>query len=567
MLVRSFALQLTVFGCAVAASSSSLTFLYFELLPILHTMFPAIGQLHTEHPYLFHGLLSLTSLFIAVCGLAKFSVFRRAREFMNYNGLHELLEAGTFGTDYGILCLDADRRVLGGNSLIAKFAKAATINRLLNKRFESCVSENFARILIEVQDKARTTRQPAVLEVADWTHYSHVELGPVLIIANPAFKGARFLGYIIIFRSSTELRLAEDSAIMHQQKYQALCDTLQVGVAVLRPAVSSDGGADAYLVEANPAFRKLLEGLPMPYHVPCSAAWPHFSAQDSLREAIGLIVSGSPFSRCELFAPTIGKHFEFALSALPGGRILALMSDQTDMRVHEESVLTLNDRLERSLARQSDNLGQILQDIGSFNQATTDVVESYLDRVRDIGHQMQGPFAAELTETAAQLNRTLQQMLRYHEVPNLPYNESKLVYPNDLIARLATSLTKRYPHVSFNLTSLPAVVASVEVLTNIVEQLLVSVASLPVEGAARVEVGGHSDFLNTGLYVAAWGFASDALFVEIPGDDQVLDWTMTSDLDLAVVRRMVANHGGNIFIGPTDDGAGIKMSVTIGTPT
>jgi len=389
-----------------------------------------------------------------------------------------------------------------------------------------------------------------------------------MLVVIPAFIGSEYVGASVSLRSTAELRIAEDSAILHQMNYQVLFDSLPIGAAVFRPAVAADGGPDGYIVEANAALKKTTEGIPLPYTEPCSVVWPSFARQEKLRDGISQVASGALNAKCEFFSPALGKHLDVSLAPLPGGRVLAMVADQTDARIHEKQVLELNDQLHRTIAHQSDFIAKLIDDVQHFNQATADIVECHLEQISQLLPQLPDAAAPLIADALAALYRTLHQMLRYHNVANLPFKELSLVYPAEIVTRLVESLSNRYPDITFHVGSLPAVVASQEVLASILEQLVAMLARLPVTAApARVEVGSQANFLDTTLYVAGWGFDTEQLFIEIPEEKQSLDWTHTSDLDMAPVRRMVTKHGGDLCIAQTEDRLGVQLSFTIGAPT
>lgn len=321
------------------------------------------------------------------------------------------------------------------------------------------------------------------------------------------------------------------------------------------------------MLESNGAFKKALEGITLPVNEPLSTVWPTFFQQDELREAISeTLTTGNPV-RCDFFSPALGKHFEGVLAPLPGGRLLGMVTDQTELRLNEHKVLALNDQLQRTLAGQSKHMANILEDIQHFNQATADIVETHLEQLRQVIPKLKEEDAEVLSAVSAGLYQNLNQMLRYHNVANMPFNETSLLYPAEVVTRLLEALGNRFPDICFHVGSLPGVVANREVLTSILEQLMVSLAQLPViDGPARIAVGSHRDFLSTNITVSGWGFDSGQIFLETPAERQKLDWTITSDLDLATARRMVTKHGGELFIGPTEDGKGVELSFSIGSP-
>lgn len=552
---------LLVFAVAIAFSES---------LPLVYSYFPAMGHVHAQRPYFIDTLMSLLVLPLALMGVSRLSAVRTRilRAFGDIGALNLVINTADFAPGAGALYLGPDHRILTASKLLVELARSDSVSRLCGERIKDAFPTKLARLLTELSKKAQYTRKAAAVEIPDWTPYSALALGPVVIYATPAFANEKFTGTIIILRSSADVRSAEDSAILHQMNYQVLFDSLPMGVAIFRPSIAADGGADGYLLDLNPALKRTVEGIPLPEQEPCSVVWPSFVKQEKLREGVHQLMNGATNYRCEFFSPALGRNLEVFMAPLPGGRLLAMVSDHTDVRMHEKQVLTLNDQLQRALASRNDYVTRVLDDIENFNQATADVVEARLEEIGAAIPLISGPVAATITEATAALYHTLHQVLRYQNAANVSYAGATLVHPGEVVSRLLESIGNRYPDISFTVESLPGVVANRDVLTSIIERLLLCVVNLPVWMApARIEVGSERDFLATTIYVAGWGLDFSQMFIEAPTERQLLDWTLTSDLDVATVRRMVANHGGELFLSPTVDGQGVQLSFSIGNPT
>lgn len=483
-----------------------------------------------------------------------------------FDTLSQLIAAAEFSPNNGVLYLDTRRRILSASPMLLKIAGLSS-DEMVGKSIEQAYSSKLARLLYELQDKATITKRAAAAEISDWLPYSPLSLGPVRVIATPCIDGDEILGFIFLFRSIAELRLTEESAQLHQQHYQVLLDTLNIGVGVFRPAVSPvDGGPDAYLIEANSALKKTFEGVSLPFNEPCSVVWPSFTSQPSLREGMGAVAAGSASYRCEFFSSVLCKHLVVNLASLPGNRILATFSDQTEHRLNENQVLQLNDQLQRTLGKQSAHLAFLMQDIEQVNAATADQVESVMEQAAPLIEALPQKEQAQAGALVQHLQHTLSQTLSYYEAGSLPYKENYLVYTAEIYKRVQEELGTRHPGIRFVAGRLPALVAAPKVMEQVMQRLLTRIARMPVTENPRIEVGEHNDFLNAGLYVAAWGFDTEDLFVEVPIMATNLDWGLSSDLELAIVRRMVVEHGGQLSLVATEDHRGFRVFFTIGTP-
>ena len=568
MFKNSVTVQLAVFLAVVAAITGSLTFSYSEAIPYLHSEFPSIRRVHDERPYVIESILSLVALILSLFAISQIKAVKQGFKsgFGAFDALNDVITFTEFSPDTGLFFIDANGKILTTTQLPMRVAQVSSPADMIGKRYDDIFLDKFIRLLEGLLEKSRTTRQPVAVEIADWAAYCNQALGPVILIAMPSFRDGQYVGHTIGFRSSSELRLAEESAILHQHNYQVMFDNLNCGVAVCRLAVSGDGGPDAYIVEANQSFKRMMDGLPLPYTEPCSVAWPSFSSHDKLRQGIGRVTSGEQTYRCQIFLPELGKHFDVILAALTAGRFLLIFNDQTDVRSHEQQVLALNDRMQRNLSHQSTYLASLLDDIDHFHMAVADLSEAQLDRILKAVTNIEPPWAEEISQATTELYRVSSQFHRYHNALGLPYRATALVHPTEIVTRVLEKLENRYPDVKFFVRKLPAVVASPEVLTSIIERILVTLAGQPHGGAARITIEGVGGFLTTGICVEATGLTLTSLFLEIPADTQPLDWTLTSDLELATVRRMVTEHGGELLIGQAEHGEGVRLSVTIGSP-
>jgi PAS domain-containing protein len=568
MFKNSVTLQLALFLAVVAAITGGLTFSYSEAIPYLHSEFPSIRRVHDERPYVIESIVSLVSLILSLFAISQIKAVKQGFKsgFGAFDALHGVLTSAEFSLDSGLFFIDVNRKILSSTQLPMRVAQVKSVADMVGKRYEDVFPPKFSSLLEGLEAKSRTTRQPAAVEISDWSPYCPHPIGPVILMAIPAFRDGQYVGHTIIFRSVTEIRLAEESAILHQQNYEVLFDNLQCGVAVCRLAVSGDGGPDAYVVEANPGFKRMMDGLPLPYTEPFSVAWPSFSTHDKLRLGIAKVTSGEQSYQCQIFLPELGKHLDVTLAALSAGRFQLVLSDQTDVRSHEQQVLTLNDRMQRNLAHQSKYLTSMLDDIDYFHMAVRDVFEAYLDEVAQAAPKLPPPYGQTVSDACTKLYRVSSQFNRYHMARSLPYQATTLVNPTEIAKKLLETLENRYPDIRFQVGALPAVVASQEVLTSIIERILVTLASQRREAAARIVVDGVGGFLTTGVCVEAMGIDCTSLFLEIPPDTQPLDWTLTSDLELATVRRMVTEHGGELLIGPAAQGEGVRITVTVGSP-
>ncbi|MBU9200159.1 PAS domain-containing protein [Burkholderia multivorans] len=569
MLRKSLILQLAILAAVAAAVSGGLSFIYSEAIPYLHSEFPSIRRVHDERPYVINGVLSLVSLILSFFAFFHFSAFKRAVNvgFGAPGVLGNVIGHSTLSDGEGVIYLNAESRILAVSQLTAQLAGASKHEDVIGKLLSDVYPSRLASLILTLQRTAESTHRPAAHEVTDGKTLGDLSLGPILVVVTPVYDDSALLGYAITFRSTKELKLTQSSAVMHQQNYQALFDNLQMGVAIFRAAVASDGGPDGYMLEANPAFKRLFDGLPLPYTEPASAVWPSFFSQDQLRDRLTQLLDGKTQSaRCDVFSPALGKNLDVALALMPDRRILFMVSDQTEARLHEQQVQALNERLQRNLSRQNDYMTRVLSDASHFHEAASDLASAELENLMREAGKLPEPCNETISRACSALYHVVSQINRYHATDALSYKQTSLIYPVDIVRGIYGVMENRFPDVEFAIRDMPSVVANKEALTAILEQLIQSLASLPPKTAARLEVGAQRDFATCGIYVSVVGVDYSSLVLEVPETRELLDWTLTSDLDLAVARRMIEMHSGSLYVEP-EPPDGVRLFFTVGAPS
>lgn len=569
MLRKSLILQLAILAAVAAAVSGGLSFIYSEILPYLHNEFPSIRRVHDERPYVVNSVLSLISLVLSFSAFFYFSSFKRAVKvgFGDAGILCQVIGHSTFRDKEGVMYLDAQLHIIAVSQQTARMAGAPVYTDVLGKRPPEAFNSRLASLILSLQQTAESTKRQAAQEITDWKPYGDLPIGPVLLVVTPVYDDETLLGYTITFRSTKELKLIQSSAVLHQQNYQALFDTVQLGVAIFRAAVAADGGPDGYMLEANPAFKRLFEGLPLPYTEPASAVWPSFFSQTALREKLGRLLDGSAQSvRCDVFSPALGKNLDIAMAIMPDRRILFMVSDQTETRLQEQQIQALNERLQRNMTRQNDYMVRVLSDAAQFHEAAADLAGAELEHLMVAVGKLSGPESETITRASEALYHVFTQINRYHTTDGYSYKQTALVYPVEIVRAIYAVMENRFPDIEFVIHDMPSVVANKDALSSILEQLIQSLASLPSRAAARIEVGAQTDFTTSGIYISAVGLDFSSLLVEVPPTRELLDWTVTSDLDLAVARRMVEMHCGSLYIEP-EGPDGVRLFFTVGAPS
>lgn len=562
-------LRRVIYAVIAGTALVCIAFTEIYILPVVYVLLPALHDLQLSRPYILDTLVTIVGMVLGIYFSAKAPSFEKKINLALYKKykINKIIAHSAFAADTGIAFIDSEGTILSATQLMVELSVEKDLKDLIGKHYSSAYPKNILRLLSEVLEQASVTKTVSAVKISDWTTYSPQATSSAVLYVSPAFVGEKYKGCIFVIRSTADVQQAEDTVIYYQMHYQVLFDSLPVGAAEFRPAIAADGGVDGYMTLANTTIRRMLEGVPLPFQDPCSVVWPTFLQQNQLRDTIAKALTGTPIVRCEFFSPVLGKNFEVILSPLPGGRLLALVTDLTEPRMNEQKVLALSDQLQKTIASHAACMEKLQQDIQHFNQASVDLIETHLEQVGEVIEKIGEPEATMLCQASAGLHQTLNQSIKYYNVASLPFKRTGLIYPEELIARTLELLENRFPHISFEIGRLPGIVANRDILADILEQLLVSLARLPVQGdQARIEVGSCSDFIKTYLTISGWGFDTSPIFIETPTEQQLLDWTLTSDLDLAPVRAMISMHGGELLIGPTADNLGVQLAFSIGSP-
>lgn len=477
-----------------------------------------------------------------------------------------LMAHADMGDDNGVVFLTADASILALSRLPLSLAYehqpgVDPQGLWLQEAFAPRLSGFLQRLL----QQARQTKQPAVADIVDWTLYSSVSRGAIRVMASPAYDDASYRGALLIFRNLAENKLLQQSLRQAQQSYQALFDGLTHAAAVFRPVPGPvPGTTDGLLLECNAPFRQLFAGLYEPPVTLVEFIRSHFVRVPQLRDAMAQLLTQGDRVRVEFFSDILGKYLDVNLAQLPGDRVLAITVDRTEQQLYAEQVLQLNDQLRLTVERQHARLAALTEERDRFIEAVADQVLASLDEAGSLS--LPDPACAGTPMTQA-LRALAGQLVYYASVTSLPYAQSELIDTRQLLQRLVAQRQAARKDLAWALGELPALMGAPDVLANVLNRLFDVLESLPrlaSVNTARITVSGWCEFLASGLSLAVVGLDARGLLVEVPETAQPLDWRLSGDLGLAIVRRMLVTHGGSLSLCAQADGFAIRF--TLGTP-
>ena len=468
----------------------------------------------------------------------------------------------------GLIIVSADERILEVNELPLRLIEHAVPSahtrdprgRLLTEVYVPRLAQFFRQLL----QQAQTARKTAIAEIEDWSLYSDHSFGHTRVSACPSFDERGYCGALLVFRNLAEVKLLQSAASQAKQDFRLLFDNLPYSVAIFKPAPGTLPGTEISLLEYNAAFQQLFAGLYDPPTTLAEFVRYDFLRMPELRDGMAQLLVQGDRVRFQFFQPIMSRHIDVTLARFTEGRFLALVHDYTEQELYAEQVLQLNDQLRITVGQQRAHLVTWMEDRDRFIEAAADQVASCLDKAIPQSDPLHP--CAQVAISA--LQNLAWQLVEYSGTASLPYGQSELVSTRDLLQRLLESYRLQRSDVAWDTEALPWLMASPVVLEEVLRRLLDRLLRLPLQSGvltARLEISGYSEFLNSGLRLGVTGLDVTGLLLEVPEQMQALDWTLSGDLDLATVRRIITTHGGTLSVGPWADG-GVLIAFSLGTP-
>ena len=473
-----------------------------------------------------------------------------------------LMTHADLGYGNGVVFLTADSNILALSRLPLRLANEHQPHvDPTGLPLQEAFAQRLAEFLLRLQQQARQGRQPAAADIVEWTGYSAESHGAVRVTVSPAYDSKGYRGALLVFRNQGEVKHLQQVLQQSQQDYQVLFDGLPYAAAVMRPIPGAVAGTtEALLLECNTPFRQLFEGLYEPPVTLVEFLRPHFSRVPQLRDAMAQLLTQGGRVRIEYFSTVVGRHLEVILAQLPRNRVLILTLDHTEQQLYAQQVLQLNDQLRLTIDREQARLAALTEERDRFIEAVSDQVCVLAEGMTP--RQGYGQLEAQ------SLLRVASQLLNYASVASLPFSQSELIDTSELLQRLLAPRKILRTDLTWELGELPAMMGSPAVLTQVLERLFDVLAQLPRLASVRqacIRVTSWSEFLTSGLSLVAVGLDGSDLLLDVPDTLHTLDWTLSSDLELSIVRRMLITHGGSLVAGARADGFAICFS--LGTPT
>lgn len=471
----------------------------------------------------------------------------------------DLITKAQLNDGSGLIVISPETRILAVCQMTLKRADGTESKDPAGLLLSEACNPRLTHLFFELIEQAKVSGKPAMTDIEDWTLYGALPLEHTRLVVSPSFAENGYRGALLVFRSLSEIKLLQSAALLAKQDFRVLFDNLPCAAAIFKPIPgAAPGTTEGLLLACNAPFRQLFEGVYEPPTTLADFVRMDFVRVPELRDGIAQLQAHGDRVRLQFFAPTVNRHVDVTLAWLPDDRFLTLVHDFTEQQLYADQVLQLNDQLRLQGAQQRSALSAGIAERDRFIEAAADQVACCVSRAGDGG-----------SNDLAGLQALARQLVDYSATASLPYEQSDLICTQDLVQSLLSRYRERHAAVSWETARLPWLMASPTVLDEILRRLLDRLLLLPLQPtveSARIAVRGLSEFLTSGLRLEVAGLDATSLLLEVPEQMQPLDWTISSDLILATIRRMVTTHGGLLSVGPGPAG-GFSIAFTLGTPT
>lgn len=338
-------------------------------------------------------------------------------------------------------------------------------------------------------------------------------------------------------------------------RYRAMYDALPHAYGFCEIVGPFADGLDFTVIDANQAFYALFGITDLPCEAVSEADSRIFRHQPDLFKVIKQLQDTGSASYSNWFV-ALSRHLRLQFTLITKTQFCVLVSDETDLMLHQREILRLNGHLDTQLASRVETVSHMVSTTDEFLQnAIADLtpLHEVLDRL-PVTEQT----SEQLPTTITALHRTMQTLMRYGMVTTLNFR-ADLVDVGQVADEVFTTAKGRYPHVAFKQGIALRVVCARAVLHAIFNncvQLFCEV--LAVERGSVVELGVRGEFLSEEFYVTIAPYATagvtrmsePASFVQ-----------PRAAMQLGVCSRLALYHGGALSLERTEVAVTVKFAL------
>lgn len=341
-------------------------------------------------------------------------------------------------------------------------------------------------------------------------------------------------------------------------RYRAMYDALPHAYAYCEIVGLFADGLDFTVVDANQAFYALFGITELPCASAAEADSRIFRHQADLFKVIKLLQDTGSASYSNWFV-SLSRHLRLQFKLITPTQFCVLVSDETDLMLHQREILRLNGHLDTQLASRVETVTHMVSTTDEFLQNAIDdltPLQEVLDSLTGTG-----PAAEQLPKTITALHRTMQTVMRYGMVTTLNFR-ADLVEVGQVADEVFTTAKGRYPHVAFKHNIALRTVCARAVLHAIFNncvQLFCEV--LAEERGSVLELGVRGGFLSEEFYVTITPYTKTGV---TPAAEPAAFVQPRAAMQLGVCSRLVLYHGGVLSLERTE--AAVTVTFALNEP-
>lgn len=463
-----------------------------------------------------------------------------------------LLSRAEFSTGSGLCVKDNRGLILICNETLLKPFNLRQ-HMVLGRRSEDVFPPRVAAAFADVERRAIDARAPATFDMQRHPDVPDEGISTIRITASPIFYEADtsvLAGLMLITRDVTEIKLIEQAAFKSRMDYRHLLDNIPMIVSVCEFLPNHGAGLPHFAVmETNTAGLPMLDDMHLKLGESVFDQYPFLARLPDFIAVVESIRDGGPPAHAQIFWEPLGRTLDGLYASCGDGSFTVMIRDITEPLQSEHQLLRLNDQLFRAKADCHLAMEALLTDHNAFMHAVVEVVQEPLAKLRNITQYIPKDANPAYQRSTLLIQKTMERVQRYANASMLPF-EPSLLDLNLTAAQLVTNARHVHPRTLINLGPLPILRTSEPVFRSIFGSLM----NLMVSGTQGQVINVHAEarFMDTLICMGPVPADCPVLsrLLDYPGLDDwaELTWDLSDDLDLALVRRLVAYHGGELMV-------------------
>lgn len=529
----------------------------YRFSPLFPNEWPSIAQLYDE------VYLLLVSKSIGLSLLLSFLLFAVwCPKFRTKIGDLLSISGGTVGYVFshadllgekGICVKDSSLKILLCNSKILE-PFGLTADQVVGKRGRDTFPPYFVEKTEYIERVALATKKSQSIELLDEGHpgvkgnYTSIRLTAIPVF----YPNDDFAGMFFVTENISDMKKAELDNFTMVSSYRRLLSHLPVGVLLCEGWFTTDGRPQVKVLESNAAAKLIYEEDQRQAGSSTETLLSLIDQDPALQVGLGHIITrGEPF-RHELYHPYLGKTLNCLLAGLGDEKFIWIIYDVTDKNSTESQILQINDNLRRVKELQQRRLECLMQDTNMVMMTVADLLQPPLGKISEVTSNLWMPQQTPITQAVNEIQGVLEKMLKYVNYSQVPMVK-KLTNMDEVVADLLMTWNGGQQDVEFKVEPLPRLITSHLLCQSIFTCTLQAILPCISKGGV-VRFSFDSSLMQPLIYVAARNVnEAELLLDDAPANWEDLDWTITSNLELAQARRLAGKNGGSLKIRKVDD--------------